>query len=123
MRLIQPSDRVFIAGARGMAGSAIVRALKRSGYGDPDQGGELLTPSRQELDLLNDGAVSNWFTKQKPDVVVLAAATVGGIEANRSRPADFLLQNLRIETQVIEAAWLAGARRLLFLGSSHRGRH
>ena len=118
MRLIQPSDRVFIAGARGMAGSAIVRALKRSGYGNPNKGGELLTPSRQELDLLNDGAVSNWFTKQKPDVVVLAAATVGGIEANRSRPADFLLQNLRIETQVIEAAWLAGARRLLFLGSS-----
>ena len=58
------------------------------------------------------------MSEQKPDVVVLAAATVGGIEANRSRPADFLLENLRIETQVIEAAWRAGARRLLFLGSS-----
>ena len=117
-RLIQPSDRFFVAGARGMAGSAIVRALQRSGYGNPAQGGELLTPSRQELNLLNDQAVTHWMNNKKPDVVVLAAATVGGIEANRSRPADFLLENLRIETHVIEAAWRAGARRLLFLGSS-----
>ena len=63
-------------------------------------------------------AVSRWMNNQKPDVVVLAAATVGGIEANRSRPMDFLLENLRIETQVIEAAWRSGVRRLLFLGSS-----
>ena len=118
MRLIQPSDRFFVAGARGMAGGAIVRALKRKGYGDPAHGGGLLTPNREELDLLDDKAVCAWMTSQKPDVVVLAAATVGGIEANRSRPADFLLQNLRIETQVIEAAWRAGCRRLLFLGSS-----
>ena len=118
MRLIHPSDCFFIAGARGMAGSAIVRALKRSGYGDPSQGGELLTPSRQELNLLDDAAVCNWMRKKQPDVVVLAAATVGGIEANRSRPVDFLLENLRIETQVIEAAWQSGVRRLLFLGSS-----
>ena len=80
MRLIQPSDRFFVAGARGMAGSAIVRALKRSGYGDPAKGGELLTPSRQELNLLEDSAVRNFMDEQKPDVVVLAAATVGGIE-------------------------------------------
>ena len=118
MHLIQPSDRFFVAGARGMAGSAIVRALQRSGYGDPAQGGDLLTPSRQELDLLDDAAVRHWMNEQRPDVVVLAAATVGGIEANRSRPADFLLENLRIETQVIEASWRAGVRRLLFLGSS-----
>ena len=118
MRLIQPSDRFFVAGARGMAGSAIVRALQRSGYGDPAQGGELLTPSRQELNLLDDAVLYHWMSEQQPDVVVLAAATVGGIEANRSRPADFLLENLRIETQVIEAAWRAGVRRLLFLGSS-----
>ena len=111
--LLQPNDRVFVAGARGMAGSAIVRALKRSGYGDPALGGLLLTPARQELDLLDDTAVRNWMDQQKPDVVVLAAATVGGIEANRSRPADFILQNLRIETQVIEAAE-AGSRRPCF---------
>ena len=116
--LLQQCDRVFVAGARGMAGSAIVRALRRRGYGDPAKGGELLTPRRQDLDLLDDVAVRHWMTKQRPDVVVLAAATVGGIEANRSRPADFLLENLRIETQVIEAAWRTGARRLLFLGSS-----
>ena len=117
-QLIHPNDRFFIAGARGMAGSAILRALKRNGYGNPRKGGELLTPNRQELDLLDDAAVSKWIKNQRPDVVVLAAATVGGIEANRSRPADFLLENLRIETQVIEAAWRAGAKRLLFLGSS-----
>ena len=118
MPLIQQSDRFFVAGARGMAGSAIVRALQRSTYGDPAKGGALLTPSRQELNLLDDAAVRHWMNEQKPDVVVLAAATVGGIEANRSRPSDFLLENLRIETQVIEAAWRAGVRRLLFLGSS-----
>ena len=118
MPLIKPSDRFFVAGARGMAGSAIVRALKRSGYGNPAQGGELLTPSRQELNLVDGGAIRRWMVEQQPDVVVLAAATVGGIEANRSRPADFLLNNLRIETEVIEAAWHAGVRRLLFLGSS-----
>ena len=118
MALIKASDRFFVAGARGMAGSAIVRALRRAGYGNPDLGGALLTPTRQELDLLDHAAVDSWMKMQRPDVVVLAAAKVGGIEANRSRPADFLLQNLRIETQVIEAAWRCRARRLLFLGSS-----
>ena len=118
IRLINPTDRFFVAGARGMAGSAIVRALQTSGYGDSAKGGDLLTPSRQELDLLDDTALRQWMALNKPDVVVLAAATVGGIEANRSRPADFLLENLRIETQVIEAAWRTGAKRLLFLGSS-----
>ena len=118
MRLIKPSDHFFVAGARGMAGSAIVRALKRNGYGNPAKGGELLTPSRQELNLRNGKHVSQWMNHHKPDVVVLAAATVGGIEANQSRPTEFLLENLRIEIEVIEAAWRAGVRRLLFLGSS-----
>ena len=116
--LLHPSDKIFIAGAHGMAGSAISRALRRAGYGDQAQGGILLTPTRQQLDLLNGQAVNSWIQTKKPDVVVLAAATVGGIEANRSRPADFLLQNLRLQTNVMEAAWQAGARRLLFLGSS-----
>ena len=118
MQLIQPNDRFFVAGARGMAGSAIVRALKKCGYGKPSKGGAMLLPSRQELNLLDDSAVTEWINDKKPDVVVLAAATVGGIEANRNRPADFLLENIRIETQVMEAAWRAGTRRLLFLGSS-----
>ena len=116
--LISASDRILVAGARGMAGSAVVRALRRAGYGDERCGGSLLTPTRQELDLLDASAVRTWFATQQPTVVVLTAATVGGIEANRSRPADFLLQNLQLETNVIETAWRQGVRRLLFLGSS-----
>ena len=118
MHLVHPSDRFFVAGARGMAGSSIMRALKRRGYGNRDMGGELLHPRRQELNLLESESVSAWMQANKPDVVVLAAATVGGIEANRSRPADFLIENLQIETNVIKGAWRAGVRRLLFLGSS-----
>ena len=96
-----------------MAGSAIVRALGRHGYGNSSNGGALLTPNRDELDLLDDSSVSKWMQANQPDVVVLAAATVGGIGANTSRPTDFLLENLRIELHVIEAAWKAGVRRLL----------
>jgi GDP-L-fucose synthase len=117
-RLIRPSDRIFVAGHRGMAGSAIGRALHRAGYGDAAHGGALLTAGREELDLLDGAAVQRWFDAQRPDVVVLAAAKVGGIQANATYPADFLLDNLRIQTHVIETAWRNGVRRLLFLGSS-----
>jgi GDP-L-fucose synthase len=110
--LITPCDRIFVAGHRGMAGSAICRALQRAGYSD------LLTASRAELDLENGPDVQRWFGEHKPTVVVLAAARVGGIQANSSYPADFLLDNLKIETNVIETAWRFGVRRLLFLGSS-----
>ena len=116
--LIKPDDRFFVAGARGMAGSAISRALQAKGYGDEAKGGALLSPTRQELDLLDAEAVKAWYEQQKPDVVVLAAAKVGGIYANDTYPADFLLENLKIQTNVIEGAWKAGVRRLLFLGSS-----
>ena len=116
--LIKADDRFFVAGARGMAGSAICRALQEKGYGDEAKGGALLTPTRQELDLLNHAAVKAWYQANKPDVVVLAAAKVGGIFANNTYPADFLLENLKIQTNVIEGAWKAGVRRLLFLGSS-----
>jgi GDP-L-fucose synthase len=116
--LITPADRIFVAGHRGMAGNAICRALQRAGYGDPGQDGALLTATREELDLLNPVAVHGWFELMRPTVVVLAAAKVGGIEANNSYPADFLLDNLKIQTHVIETAWRAGVRRLLFLGSS-----
>jgi GDP-L-fucose synthase len=95
-----------------MAGSAICRALQRAGHSN------LLTASRAELDLLDPQAVQRWFGEHKPTVVVLAAAKVGGIQANSSYPADFLLDNLKIETNVIETAWRSGVRRLLFLGSS-----
>ena len=110
--LLTPADRIFVAGHRGMAGSAICRALHRTGYNN------LLTASRTELDLENGPAVQRWFAEHKPTVVVLAAAKVGGIQANNSYPADFLLDNLKIQTNVIETAWRSGVRRLLFLGSS-----
>jgi GDP-L-fucose synthase len=112
MNLITPNDRIAIFGARGMAGSAISRALERAGYH------QQLKPSRQELDLLDPLAVQHWFAEHKPTVVVLAAAKVGGIYANSTYPADFLLENLKIQTHVIETAWRSGVRRLLFLGSS-----
>lgn len=95
-----------------MAGSAICRALERAGYH------KLLTASRAELDLLDGSAVEAWFARHQPTVVVLAAAKVGGIQANSSYPAEFLLENLKIQTNVIETAWRFGVRRLLFLGSS-----
>jgi len=95
-----------------MAGSAICRAQQRAGYTN------LLTASRAVLDLENGPAVQRWFAEHQPSVVVLAAAKVGGIQANNSYPADFLLENLNIQTHVIETAWRAGVRRLLFLGSS-----
>jgi len=110
--LITPADRIFVAGHRGMAGSAICRALQRADYSN------LLTASRAELDLEDGPAVQRWFAEHQPTVVVLAAAKVGGIQANSSYPADFLLDNLKIQTNVIETAWRSGVRRLLFLGSS-----
>ena len=116
--LITPADRIYVAGHRGMAGSAICRALLRAGYGDPARGGALLTATRAQLDLLDGPAVQSWFAAHQPTVVVLAAAKVGGIAANNAYPADFLLENLKIQTNVIETAWRSGVRRLLFLGSS-----
>jgi GDP-L-fucose synthase len=111
-KLITPADRIFVAGHRGMAGSAICRALLLAGYTN------LLTATRAELDLEDGPAVQRWFAEHKPTVVVLAAAKVGGIQANNIYPADFLLENLKIQTHVIETAWRSGVRRLLFLGSS-----
>jgi GDP-L-fucose synthase len=110
--LIRPSDRIFVAGHRGMAGSAICRALQRKGYI------QLLTAGREQLDLEDGAAVAEWFAAYRPEVVVLAAAKVGGIHYNDTYPADFLLDNLKIQTHVIENAWRHGTRRLLFLGSS-----
>ncbi len=111
-KLISSKDRIFVAGHRGMAGSAICRALRKNGYAN------LITVSREELDLKNSQAVSRWFDQQSPDVVVLAAAKVGGILANNNYPADFLLENIKIQNNVIEQAFQTGCKRLLFLGSS-----
>ncbi len=117
-KLISKSERFFIAGSRGMVGQAIVKTLREKGYGSNEHGGVLLTPSRKELNLLNPEDVEKWFSKYKPTVVVLAAAKVGGIHANNSMPADFILENLKIQNNVIENSWKTNVKRFLFLGSS-----
>jgi GDP-L-fucose synthase len=103
--------RIFVAGHRGMVGSAIVRRLR-------GQGCEILMADRSQLDLLDQGATRAWLANERPDAVVLAAAKVGGILANDTYPADFLYDNLMIAANVIEAAHRADIDRLLFLGSS-----
>ncbi len=105
-------SRIFVAGANGMVGSALVRALGAAGFEN------LLTPSRSELDLMDHGAVAAFFEDQRPEFVFLAAAKVGGIHANSTYPADFLLDNLKIQNNVIEMAYKSGVSKLLFLGSS-----
>ncbi len=104
--------RIFVAGHRGLAGSAIVRKLQAEGYSN------LLLASRQALDLRKQNDVADFFQKERPEYVYLAAAKVGGILANNSYPAEFLHDNLEIQTNVIHSAWKHGARKLLFLGSS-----
>ena len=103
--------RVWVAGHRGMAGSAIVRRLGRESC-------EIVTATRGELDLLRQADVDAWIADAKIDAVFLAAATVGGIMANATRPAEFLYENLVIETNIIHSAWRNGVKKLLFLGSS-----
>tara|TARA_B100000212_G_scaffold124265_1_gene93280 strand:- start:1325 stop:2329 length:1005 start_codon:yes stop_codon:yes gene_type:complete len=112
------NDKILLLGGKGMVGSSIKRALYKYEYGKEKNNGIIYTPTRSELDLLNENAVKNWFREFRPTVVILAAAKVGGIYANATYPADFLLENLRIQTNVIESAWKEGVRRLLFLGSS-----
>lgn len=103
--------RVFVAGHRGMVGAAIVRRLASEGC-------TVLTATRAEVDLREQSQVRAWLDQNRPDVVVVAAARVGGILANDSYPADFLYENLMIEANLIDAAWRCGSQRLLFLGSS-----
>ena len=111
-------DKIYISGANGMVGKAIARSLKKYGYGNSINNGSLLLPTRKELDLLDSQQVNDWFNKNLPTIVIHAAAKVGGILANSSQPADFLLENLKIQTNVIEAAFKTNVKRFLFLGSS-----
>ncbi len=109
---MNPSTKIHVAGHGGMVGAAIVRALRARGHGN------LLLRTRRELDLLDAVSVRGFYAEEKPDVVIVAAARVGGIHANNTYPAEFLHENLAIAHNTIHEAWRHGVRRLLFLGSS-----
>jgi len=109
---MQKSEKIFIAGHRGMVGSALTRALETAGFTN------LLKRDRSELDLGDSAAVTTFFQKEKPEIVIFAAAKVGGIKANNDQPVEFLLENLRVQNNVISSTHESGARKLLFLGSS-----
>jgi len=110
--VMNKSEKIFVAGHRGMVGSALIRALEAAGFS------KLLKRDRSELDLGDSTAVTKFFQKERPEVVIFAAAKVGGIKANNDQPVEFLLENLRVQNTVIAAAHENGARKLLFLGSS-----
>ena len=109
---MQPESKIYVAGHRGMVGSAIVRALRKQGYNN------IITRTHQELDLTDQKAVKSFFEREQPEYVFLAAAKVGGIIANAEHPADFMYENMMLEMNVIHSAYMAGCRKLLFLGSS-----
>ena len=109
---MNPDASIFVAGHRGLVGSALLRRLRAAGFEN------LLLRERSELDLTDQGAVAGFFARERPQYVLLAAARVGGILANSTYPADFLRDNLAIQTNVIDAAWRHGVEKLLFLGSS-----
>lgn len=111
-RMMEKNAKIYVAGHRGMVGSAIVRELKRQGYTN------IITRTHRELDLINQAAVNDFFASERPEYVFLAAAKVGGIEANQSALADFMYDNMMLEMNVIHAAWKNGCRKLEFLGSS-----
>jgi GDP-L-fucose synthase len=110
--MMHESDKIFVAGHRGMVGSAILRRLKAEGFS------HLVTRDRSQLDLADESAVAKFFAEERPTVVLVAAAKVGGIKANNDFPVEFLLENLRIQNNIIRSAYEAGVRKLLFLGSS-----
>jgi GDP-L-fucose synthase len=109
---MNPQTKIYIAGHRGMVGSAIMRNLQSQGYQN------IITRTHAELDLTNQAAVADFFRKEKPDQVYLAAAKVGGIYANNTFPAEFIYENLMVEANVIHQAFVSGVKKLLFLGSS-----
>ena len=116
--LLKKDDSIFVAGHSGMVGKAIIKTLKKKGYCNLNSGGKLFTQTKNELDLTSYKKVNSWFSKNKPKIVIISAAKVGGILANSNYPFDFISDNLKIAHNVIEASWKNGARRLLFLGSS-----
>ena len=117
-KLINKNERIFIAGGYGMVGSAIYKKLSECGYGIHLNGGKIFRPSRDELDLTNYNKVEKWFKLHNPTIVIIAAAKVGGILANSNYPTEFILENLKIQTNIIELSKTYKVKRLLFLGSS-----
>ena len=117
MNITKKNQRIFIAGSTGMVGSSIKRAILKK-MDNREENAILLTPSRKELNLLDSNLVKNWFIKEKPTIVILAAAKVGGILANSKYPANFLIDNIKIQTNIIESSLSCGVKRLLFFGSS-----
>ena len=112
MQIMDKSDKIFVAGHRGMVGSAVMRRLKTEAFSN------LVTRERAQLDLTNESAVAKFFEQERPHIVLAAAAKVGGIKANNDYPVEFLVENLRIQNNVIRSAYENGVRKLLFLGSS-----
>ena len=112
MKLISNNQKIVIFGSQGMVGSSILRLLRKKGYQ------KILCPVKKELNLLDKSEVNKWFSIYKPEVVILAAAKVGGIFANNEYPADFILENLKIQTNVIETSYEYNIKKFLFLGSS-----
>jgi GDP-L-fucose synthase len=110
--MMDKSEKIFVAGHRGMVGSALIRRLESGGFSN------LVVRDRSKLDLREEPVVTKFFAEERPDVVILAAARVGGIKANTDFPVEFLRENLQIQNNVIHAAYENGARKLLFLGSS-----
>ena len=117
-KLISKDDNIFIAGSSGMVGKSLCQVFQNAGYCGTKGKGGILSPSRKELNLLDYDQVSNWFKKNQPTVVIIAAGKVGGISANTNYPADFILENLKIQNNIIEISWKQNIKRLLFLGSS-----
>src|SRR6059058_5549066 len=112
MQIMDKSDKIFVAGHRGMVGSAVMRRLKTEAFSN------VVTRERAQLDLTNESAVAKFFEQERPHIVLAAAAKVGGIKANNDYPVEFLVENLRIQNNVIRSAYDNGVRKLLFLGSS-----
>ena len=110
--MMEKNEKIYVAGHRGMVGSAIVRALEKNGYHN------IVTKTHKELDLTRQDAVEAFFEKEKPDYVFLAAAKVGGIVANNEAPADFMYDNMILEMNVIHSAFKNNVKKLMFLGSS-----
>ena len=117
-KLIDFDEKILVAGANGMVGKSVINNLIKKGYGLSKHNGKIFVPNRKDLNFLNINEVEYWFKNNKPTIVIVAAAKVGGIWANDNYPTEYILENLKIQNNIIETAWKNNVKRLLFLGSS-----